>query len=180
MLKFSFKEALIYDIYGKLPSFFFLRIIKLYFLGHPALKILFYYRFACYCKQVNHKRIALHILKRIFLMYGVHIGYHAEIDYGFFMPHPTGVVIGEYVKIGKNCKIYQQVTIGAKSIEETGTRDYPCLGDNIIVYPGARIIGGIHIGNNVVIGPNAVVIKDVPDNSVAVGVPARITKKERQ
>lgn len=77
-------------------------------------------------------------------------------------------MINEATIIGKNCLIFQGVTIGV------GTSGIPRIGDNVILSSGAKIIGGITIGNNVTIGANAVVTKDIPDNSIAVGIPAKV------
>lgn len=74
-------------------------------------------------------------------------------------------------KIGSNCRVFQQVTIGWNG----GKR--PVIGDNVIICCGAKVIGGITVGNNVTIGANAVVCKDVPDNCVVGGVPAKIIKR---
>lgn len=87
------------------------------------------------------------------------------------LPHPVGVVIGKKVRVGYNCKIYQNVTIGVRSESE---EDYPLLGNNIIVYAGAVIVGNISIGDNSIIGANCMVTKSVPPNSVVVGNPMRI------
>ena len=80
-----------------------------------------------------------------------------------------GIIINPEVVIGDNVKINQHVTIGG-----SGEKGCPVIGDNVYIGSGAKVLGGIRIGNNVKIGANAVVISDVPDNSTAVGVPARI------
>jgi serine O-acetyltransferase len=123
--------------------------------------------------------LARHILKGIALKYSVYIGYNTEIDYGLKMPHPTGIVIGEYVKIGKNCIIFQQVTIGGSRIGDVQEKKQPRIGNNNVLFSGAKILGGITISDNVIVGANAVVLKDIPSNSVAVGIPAKITKNDR-
>lgn len=84
-----------------------------------------------------------------------------------------GIVIHARCVIGKNCIIGQGATIGGKS----QWYEVPVLGDNVYVAAGARILGPIRIGNNVTIGANAVITKDVPDNCVVAGVPARIIKE---
>lgn len=90
-------------------------------------------------------------------------------------PHPIGIVIADCAKLGNNCVIFQNVTIGGKT--RTGKNGFPTIGDNVIIYAGACIIGDVKIGNNVQIGANSVVIKDVPDNCIVAGVPAKIIKK---
>ena len=104
--------------------------------------------------------------------YSIWISPKCVIGEGFHMMHLNGITIGSGAIIGKNCTIYQQVTIGNEKDK------FPVIGDNVTIYAGAKVLGGIKIGNNAVIGANAVVLKDVPENSVAVGVPARIIKKE--
>lgn len=81
-----------------------------------------------------------------------------------------GVVIHARAVVGRNCLIGQGVTIGGKS----GWYEVPVIGDNVEINAGARILGPVRIGNNVIVGANAVVVKDVPDNCVVAGVPARI------
>lgn len=96
----------------------------------------------------------------------------AEIGAGCFIPHPYGIVLHSQAKIGRYCNLGQQVTIGWSGQGENS--GVPILGDRVFVGPGAKVLGKIKIGNNVVIGANAVVTKDLPDNSVAVGVPAKV------
>lgn len=86
---------------------------------------------------------------------------------GLLMPHANGCVFHPNIKMGKNCLVMQQVTIGIGS-----TDDVPVIGDNCQIGAGAKILGGITIGNDVVIGANAVVIRDVPSGHIAVGIPA--------
>lgn len=88
---------------------------------------------------------------------------------GLLMPHPNGIVIHPDAQIGSNCLIFQQVTIGEGSIPGV-----PSIGGHVDIGAGAKILGGIKIGNHVKIGANAVVITDVPDYCVAVGIPARV------
>lgn len=99
--------------------------------------------------------------------YGIEIGKNASIGRGLSMPHPIGIVIGKEVKIGEFCTIYQGVTIGKRNGE------YPKIGDNVCIYPNSTIVGGVTIGNNVIIGAGSVVLKNVYDNEIIAGVPAK-------
>lgn len=103
--------------------------------------------------------------------YSIWISPDCKIGSNFHMMHLDGIVIGSGVIIGNNCTIYHQVTIGKEKDK------FPIIGHNVTIYSGAKIIGGIKIGNNCIIGANAVVTKDIPDNCVAVGIPAKIIKK---
>lgn len=91
--------------------------------------------------------------------------------------HGIGCVFHGKTVIGKNCKIFQNVTIGARW-SKSGIKDgVPTIGDNVQIGAGAVILGKITIGSNSSIGANAVVLSDVPDNCIAIGVPAKIIKK---
>ena len=106
---------------------------------------------------------------------GIEIHPGARIGNGLFIDHGMGVVIGETTIIGENVTLFQGVTLGGTG-KEKGKR-HPTLGNNVVVGTGAKILGNIKIGDNVNIGANAVVIRDVPDNSTVVGVPGRVAKK---
>lgn len=93
-----------------------------------------------------------------------------DIGGGLIIQHGFSTVISAE-KIGRNCKVYQQVTIGFNHDLRA-----PVIGDNVEICCGAKVIGGITVGDNVLIGANAVVVKDVPSNSVVAGVPARVIK----
>jgi serine O-acetyltransferase len=90
------------------------------------------------------------------------------------LPHPLGIVIGAGVVIKDNVTIFQQVTLGGKG--GFHKLDYPIIENNVIIYAGAKILGSVTIGQNSIIGANSVVLSDIPPDSVAVGVPARILK----
>jgi len=105
---------------------------------------------------------------------GCVIGAGAKFDQGFVIMHPVGVVINSKVSGGKNIVIESGVVIG----DEKGKA--PCLGNNIFIGAGAKIIGGVTIGDNVKIGANAVVVKDLPSNVTAVGIPAKVINRGNQ
>ena len=106
---------------------------------------------------------------------GVEIHPAAQIGKHFFIDHAMGVVIGETTIVGDNCVLYQGVTLGGTS-NESG-KLHPTLGNNVTVGTGAKVLGNIHIGDNVRIGGNSVVVKDVPADSTVVGVPGRVVKR---
>jgi len=103
---------------------------------------------------------------------GVEIHPGATIGKNFVIDHGDGVVIGETTIIGSNVLIYHQVTLGGTG-NEVGKR-HPSICDNVMIAAGAKVLGNIHIGSNAKIGANAVVLKDVPSNATAVGIPARL------
>lgn len=109
---------------------------------------------------------------------GIEIHPGAKIGKGLLIDHGSGVVIGETAEIGDNCLIYQGVTLGGTG-KESGKR-HPTLGNNVMVGSGARVLGPFKVGDNAKIAANAVVLEEVPENSTAVGVPARIVRIEGQ
>jgi serine O-acetyltransferase len=106
---------------------------------------------------------------------GIEIHPGAKIGRRFFIDHGMGVVIGETAEIGDDVLIYQGVTLGGTG-HEKGKR-HPTLGNNVVIGTGAKVLGGIRIGNNSKIGAGSVVVKPVPDNSTVVGIPGRIVHK---
>lgn len=105
---------------------------------------------------------------------GVEIHPGATIGAGFFIDHGMGVVIGETAEIGNDVTLFQGVTLGGTG-KERGKR-HPTLGNHVVVGAGAKVLGGIRIGDNVKVGANAVVLRSVPANSTVVGNPGRIVK----
>ncbi len=101
---------------------------------------------------------------------GIDIHPAAKIGHGVFIDHGMGLVIGETAVVGDNCVLYHGVTLGANTFEKVDR--HPKLGNNVIVYAGAKIIGPVKIGDHTVIAANAVVVKDAPPYSKLIGVPA--------
>jgi serine O-acetyltransferase len=109
---------------------------------------------------------------------GIEIHPAAKLGPGLFIDHGMGVVIGETAEVGKNVTIYQGVSLAGTSLKRE--KRHPTLGDNVVVGAGAKVIGAIFIGDNSRIGAGSVVVRDVPPNSVVVGVPGRVTYKDGQ
>ena len=107
---------------------------------------------------------------------GIEIHPGATIGKGLFIDHGSGVVIGETAIIGNNCTIYQGVTLGGTG-KETGKR-HPTLGDNVLIGAGAKLLGNFTVGSNTKIAAGAVVLGDVPENSTAVGIPAKVVRRD--
>ena len=108
---------------------------------------------------------------------GIEIHPGATIGHRVFIDHGMGVVIGETAVIGDDCTLYHGVTLGGTSWNK-GKR-HPTLEQGVVIGAGAKVLGPINIGKNAKIGSNAVVVKDVPENATAVGIPARILEEEK-
>jgi serine O-acetyltransferase len=145
-----------------------LEVVLLY----PCVTAMFYHRIAhqLYLWKLYFLARLISQWSRWLTLIEIHPG--ATIGYGLFIDHGAGVVIGETAIIGNDVTIYHQVTIGG--VGKGNQRRHPKLGDRVIVGTGAKILGGITIGNDVKIGANAVVLQDLPDQVTAVGIPARI------
>lgn len=131
------------------------------------------------CQKLRENKVTKYsifpIAKLIYKYYKYKFGYDISYDKiigpGLLIFHIGGIVFSPK-KCGKNITISQNVTVGMTA--HNGEKQFPTIGDNVYIAPGAAIIGGISVGNNVAIGTNAVLTKSVPDNAVVVGIPARI------
>lgn len=104
---------------------------------------------------------------------GADIPVNTQIGGGLLLPHPNGVVIHPAVKIGPNCLLMQQVTLGVRK----GNGDTPIIGGHVDIGAGAKILGAVRIGDHACIGANAVVLRDVPEGKTAAGIPATIIER---
>lgn len=140
----------------------------------PFTLMSFFGTFAAYkeFRSVVYKRLGKCRILTCWLIKGQNCLYICtnDIGGGLIVQHGFSTIINAK-KIGRDCHIYQQVTIGYNGTEA------PVIGDNVRICCGAKVIGGIRVGSNVVIGANAVVCKDVPDNVVIAGVPAKIIRQ---
>ena len=105
---------------------------------------------------------------------GIEIHPGATIGRGLVIDHGAGVVIGETAEIGDNCTIYQGVTLGGTG-KDVGKR-HPTLGNNVMIGAGAKVLGPVTIGDNVKVAAGAVVLTELPENSTAVGIPAKVVR----
>lgn len=149
-----------------------LEVIFLY----PSFKAVRSYRRAHWFYEHGHFFIARWISQSCRNRTGIEIHPGAKIGKGLFIDHGAGVVIGETTEIGDYCTLYQNVTLGGTG-KDTGKR-HPTLGNNVLVGAGARVLGPMKIGDNSKIAANAVVLEEVPPNCTAVGVPARVVKRD--
>ena len=112
------------------------------------------------------------------LIFGIEVSPRVRIGGGLFLPHTVGTVIGA-ASIGDNCTIMQGVTLGTSEPDMGFTATArPVIGNNVLIGSGAKVIGGITVGDHVKIGANAVVLRDVPAYALAVGVPATVINRK--
>lgn len=150
----------------------FLEIILLY----PSIHAMFYYHISHFLYKHHLFFLARLVSQFARLFTGIEIHPGATIGQGLFIDHGSGVVIGETAIIGDYVKMYHGVTLGGVSSNK-GKR-HPTIEDYVIIGAGAKILGNIVVGHNAKIGANAVVLKDVPANCTAVGIPARLICEE--
>ena len=133
---------------------------------HRLAHFLYKYKLLFFARIVS--QIARHIT-------GIEIHPGATIGRRLFMDHGMGIVIGETAIVGDDCTIYHQVTLGGTGKERL--KRHPTLKNNVIVGSGSKVLGNILIGENVKIGANSVVLKDIEDNVTVVGIPGKVIKR---
>ena len=147
-------------------------------LTYPGVKAVFLYKIANFFSVAKFYLVARMISQFARFITGIEIHPAAKIGKNLFIDHGMGVVIGETSDIGDNVTIYHNATLGGispsiNSNEQRHVKRHPTLKDNVVVGSGAQVLGPIEVGKNAKIGSNAVVTKDVPENAVMIGIPAR-------
>lgn len=152
------------------------------YLWKESFQITFWFRIGTYLQQKKNPVVKL-LWLMVKLLYkhkqhkiGIQLPLTTKIEGGLQFFHYNCIIIAQSVVIGKNANIHQGVTIGR--VFSGKYAGVPTLGDNVVVFAGAKLLGKIHVGDNAVIGANAVVTKDVPANCVVAGVPAKIISED--
>ncbi len=147
------------------------------FFNYPGVWAIAWYRIAHFLYQKNWKRLSRVIMGINQIITNIDIHPAASIGNRVFIDHGTGVVIGETTIIEDDVLIYQGVTLGGVNLSH-GKR-HPTLKSGCVIGAGAKVLGNITIGENSKVGANSVVVKEVPDHSTAIGIPARVVEKGR-
>ncbi len=143
---------------------------------YPGLHAVWFHRLAHWCWTHRLKFLGRFTSPVSRFLTGIEIHPGARIGPGLFIDHGLGVVIGETAEIGNDVTIYQGVTLGGTSLEKV--KRHPTIGDKVVIGSGAKILGPFIVGAGSRIGSGSVVVKEVPPNSVVVGVPGRITHRD--
>jgi serine O-acetyltransferase len=147
-------------------------------LTYPGVKAVFFHQVAHFFCVAKFDLIARMISQFSRFLTGIEIHPKAKIGKNLFIDHGMGVVIGETSEIGDNVTIYHMVTLGGispsiNSNDQRHIKRHPTLMDNVVIGSGAQILGPVVVGKNAKVGANAVVTKDVPENAVMLGIPAK-------
>ena len=148
-----------------------LEVVLLY----PGFHVLVYHRVAHWLYRRGHFFLARLVSQRARRRTGIEIHPGAQIGPGLFIDHGMGIVVGETAVIGANCTIYHQVTLGGTG-KDVGKR-HPTIGDNVLIGAGATILGPVTIGHNTRVAAGSVVLRCLPANVTAAGVPAIIVRE---
>ena len=141
---------------------------------YPGFHALIFYRISHRLYQKKHFFLARMISQWGRGFTGIEIHPGAKIGRGLFIDHGAGVVIGETAEVGDNVTIYHGVTLGGTG-KDKGKR-HPTVGDNVLLGTGCKVLGPITIGENSRVGANSVVLKCIPANATAIGIPARVVR----
>jgi serine O-acetyltransferase len=146
--------------------------------SYPGVHALAFHRLAHRLWSAGWRSLARWVAHVSRFLTGIEIHPAAKLGPGLFIDHGMGVVIGETAEVGTNVTLLQGVTLGGTSLRRE--KRHPTLGDNVVVGAGAKVIGAITISDGSRIGAGSVVVRDVPPNSVVVGVPGRVTYRDGQ
>lgn len=148
-----------------------------YCMKSPGFRFLFFFRKLQQTKKMNPLWLFYKIMYRhYFIKYGFQIPISVKIGKGLLLPHFGGIVINSKSKIGNNCNILQNVTLG--NTKRGVKKGAPIIGNKVYIGPSATVVGGITVGDNVLIVGNSFVNFDIPSNSIVIGNPAKIISRD--
>jgi serine O-acetyltransferase len=151
-------------------------------LNEPGYRYSFVLRLVAYARSQPdpwHRVLAFAArlwLRRLRFRFGVDLPASTQVGSGLYMNHPSGIVVHSEAVIGRNCNLSQDVTLGEANRGRNA--GFPTVGDGVYIGPGAKIVGAVHLGDDVAVGANCVVTRDVPAGSVVAGVPGRVISNE--
>lgn len=172
----DFRYQVLSDLYRIEGSATYSSLIKELIFGE-SYKFSFWMRTCAYLKDKFILKLFFYLPAKLIYnhytyKFGISIPLSTNIGDGFYIGHFGGIVVNGLSVIGDNCNISQGVTLGQSN--RGSKKGYPTLGNDVYIGPGAKIVGAVNIGNNVAIGANCVVTKDIPNNSVVVGIPGKV------
>lgn len=167
------------DIYRNCGEYSYKLYRKLKRNKYSTVSLLIYFRVCSYYVSLEHKNIIQKLKHGVaYLKFqkrcnncGIELNQRTKIGYGLRLPHKGAIIIHPQVVIGNNCEIMQGVTLGNNILKSRD--DVPMIGNEVLICAGAKVIGGVYVGNHTVIGANAVVNEDVAERTIVAGVPAR-------
>lgn len=157
------------DLYRYCGSTTLKSMLKIY-LKAPGFRLIFWFRLAS--GDGIGSKLANIVYTHYRYKFGIDLSRHAQVGPGLYIGHFSGIVVTPGAKIGANCNLSQNVTIGVPAVKSKNA--YPTIGNNVYIGAGAVILGAVNIGDSVAVGANSVVTKDIPDAARVVGAPARI------
>jgi serine O-acetyltransferase len=172
----DYKHLILSDLYRIRGAFTLSSLIRQVLLG-GSYQYIFWMRTCLYASENRLLRRALYPVARLMLRryrykYGIAIPFTTSIGSGFYIGHFGSIIVHRKTVIGRNCNLSHGVTLGQANRGKN--KGHATIGDNTYIGPGAKVIGAVSIGDNVAVGANCVVTKDVPNNAVVAGVPAKI------
>lgn len=175
----DFKQAVRGDVYREAGNASTKEFRKRLF-RDPAFRCIFFFRLGQFLKRPGRwwrplSKYVSFVRNRQCIKYGIRIPLETKVGAGLYISHFGGIWISSQVRIGKNCNLSQNVTLGG--ISEGAGKGAPTIGDQVYIGPGAVISGNVTIGNNALIGANSVVLTNVPEDGVFIGVPAKLFSK---
>ena len=172
----EYKNLVFSDFYREDGRTGYQNVFKELIIGE-SFKYNFWMRTCTFLREYKILKYTLYVMARLMYRHygyklGINIPTSAKIGRGLYIIHYGGIIINKDCVIGDNCNISQGVTLGEESIG--ANKGSPIIGDNVYIGPGSTLLGRVVVGDNVVIRANSLIINDIEDNSVVMGVPARV------